>query len=143
MPSIIIREAVLNDIPALTNLTQELGYPDSEEEIRKRFKILSHSANHKIFVAEHNGVVVGLMSFHALDILYGAGKLGRITALVVTDSERGKGIGKLLVASAEKLARESGCKRLELTSNNRRVDAHKFFESLGYEASSKRFVKKV
>lgn len=83
------------------------------------------------------------MSFHALDTLYGAGKLGRITALVVTESERGKGVGKLLVKKAEELAHDSGCKRIELTSNNRRTDAHKFYESIGFEANSKRFIKSL
>jgi len=138
-----IRPATINDIPILVGLTAELGYPDSEEEINRRFKTISKSPDHKIFIAERDGEVVGLMSFHALDILYGAGKLGRITALVVTEKERGKGIGKLLVTKAEELARESGCKRLELTSNNRRTDAHRFYEKLGFEGSSKRFIKHI
>ena len=111
MNTIVIRPAATQDIPALVGLTDELGYPDSEAEIRKRFEIISQSAGHKVFVALNNENVVGLMSFHALDILYGAGKIGRITALIVTEKERGKGIGKMLVAKAEELARESGCKR--------------------------------
>ena len=141
METLIIREATHEDIPALVGLTAELGYPDSEEEIRKRFITVSESPHHKIFVAERNENVIGLMSFHALDVLYGAGKLGRITALVVTDSERGKGVGKMLVAKAEELACKSDCKRIELTTNNRRIDAHKFYESQGFEESSKRFIK--
>ena len=143
MDAIIIRQATIDDIPALVGLTAELGYPDSEEEIRKRFEIVTSSPDHKIFVAEKFEKVIGLMSFHALDLLYGEGKLGRITALVVTESERGKGIGKLLVAKAEELARESNCKRIELTSNNRRTEAHKFYESQGFEANSKRFIKYI
>ena len=132
-----------NDLPALVRLTAELGYPDSEEEIRNRLEIISHSKDHNIFVAINSENVVGLMSFHSLDILYGAGKLGRITALVVTEIERGKGIGRMLVSKAEELARISGCKRLELTSNNRRTEAHKFYERLGFEGSSTRFIKNI
>ena len=132
-----------NDIPALTGLTAELGYPDSEEKIRKRFEIVSASPDHKIFVAERSGKVIGLMSFHALDILYGAGKLGRITALVVTESERGGGVGRSLVAKAEELARQTDCKRIELTTSNRRTEAHRFYERLGFEANSKRFIKNI
>jgi GNAT superfamily N-acetyltransferase len=140
---ISIRTAQSKDIPVLVGLTAELGYPDSEEEIRRRFNIVSASPDHKIFIAESEEIVVGLMSFHALDILYGAGKIGRITALVVTESERGKGIGRLLVQKAEELALESNCKRLELTTSIHRTDAHKFYESLGFEATSKRFIKKI
>ena len=143
MKNLIIREASANDIPALTGLTAELGYPDSQEEIGRRFTIVSSSPGYKVFVAEKDNSVIGLMSFHALDILYGTGKIGRITALVITESERGKGIGKSLVAKAEELARESGCTRLELTTNVHRIAAHKFYESVGFEESSKRFIKKL
>jgi GNAT superfamily N-acetyltransferase len=143
MDRILIRPATINDIRALIGLTNELGYPDSEEEIRNRFEIISRSPEHKVFVAQNNDTVVGLMSFHTLDVLYGAGKIGRITALIVTEKERGKGTGKLLVNKAEELAGESGCKRIELTSNNQRTEAHKFYESLGFEGSSKRFIKKI
>ena len=138
-----IREATIDDVPSLVGLTSELGYPDSEEEIRKRFDIVSASPFHKIFVADQDSEIIGLMSFHELDLLYVSGKLGRITALVVTKSERGKGIGKLLVSKAVELAYESNCKRLELTTNIHRVDAHKFYEHLGFEESSKRFIKKI
>jgi GNAT superfamily N-acetyltransferase len=143
MPDILIRPATSDDLPALTSLTAELGYPVPEEEVRKRFETISKQPEHKVVVAERDGKVVGLMSFHSLDLLYGTEKLGRITALVVTESERGNGIGKMLVAKAEEFAREEGCDRIELTSGNRRVEAHKFYESLGYEASHKRFTKVV
>lgn len=143
MIDIVLRPATYDDIPALTGLTAELGYPDTEEEIRKRFETVSRQPDHKVVVAERDGQVVGLMSFHALDLLYGTEKLGRITALVVTASERSAGIGKLLVAKAEEFAREAGCKRIELTTNNRREEAHKFYESLGYEATHKRFTKVI
>ena len=143
MDNVIIRNADSKDIPALVGLIAELGYADSEEEVRKRFDIVSAAPAHKIFVAERERKIIGLMSFHALDLLYSAGKLGRITGLVVTEKESGSGIGKLLVAKAEELARDSGCKRIELTSNNRRTKAHKFYESIGFEANSKRFIKYI
>lgn len=143
MIDIVLRPATLDDIPALTGLTAELGYPDREEEVRRRFESVSEQPAHKVVVAERDAKVVGLMSFHALDLLYGIGKLARITALVVTASQRSAGIGKMLVAKAEELAREAGCTRIELTSNNRRVEAHKFYESLGYEVSHKRFTKVI
>ena len=81
------------------------------------------------------------MSFHVLDLLYGSGRLGRITAIVVTETMRGKGIGKLLVEKAEALAQEAKCNVIELTTNVKRVEAHKFYESLGFEATHKRFTK--
>lgn len=143
MTGVALRPATYDDFPALTSLAAELGYPMSEEDVRKRFETIRKQPEHKVVVAERDGKVVGLMSFHSLDLLYGTEKLGRITAIVVTESERGNGIGKMLVAKAEEFAREQGCKRIELTTNNRRVDAHMFYESLGYQATHKRFTKVV
>lgn len=138
---ISLRLATNADLPALTKLTAELGYPEPEEAIRHRFETVSSQPDHTIIVAEIEGEVVGLMSFHVLDLLYGSGRLGRITAIVVTETMRGKGIGKLLVEKAEALAQEAKCNVIELTTNVKRVEAHKFYESLGFEATHKRFTK--
>ena len=64
-----------------------------------------------------------------------------VTALVVAEAARGQGIGRALMAAAETWAVERGCVLLEVTSNRRRVDAHAFYERLGYEATSFRFAK--
>ena len=143
MVPVIIREAIDSDLLALTSLTAELGYPDSEEEIGRRFAIISTQPDHKIFVAQEDDLIIGLVSVHSLDILFGASKIGRITALVVNSKYRGKGIGKLLVDKAEEVAKSAGCDRLELTSNNRRIDAHRFYERMGFEGTSTRFVKAI
>ncbi len=140
MSNINIRFATERDIPSLPRLISELGYTTTEEEIKTQFELINGTAQ-KIFVADKDGTIVGLMNFFPLDLLFGLGKLGRITALVVTENQRGQGIGKLLVSYAEELARKTGCTRLELTTNNRRIEAHQFYEHLGFEINSKRFVK--
>jgi hypothetical protein len=38
---------------------------------------------------------------------------------------------------------EAGCGLLEITSNARRVDSHRFYLHLGYEQTSARFMKKL
>jgi GNAT superfamily N-acetyltransferase len=74
------------------------------------------------------------------DVIAG-GHLARLTALVVTTKSRGSGIGKALVREAEAFARANGCKRLELTSGYHRTDARVFYEKLGYQRISQRFVR--
>lgn len=143
MSKTILRDATADDIATLTELSIELGYPDSKEDIYKRFVILESKPEHRIIVAERDSQVIGLMSFFPLDLLFGAGKLGRITALIVTKPKRGMGVGKMLVQKAEELAMETGCHRLELTTNIHRTEAHTFYERLGFEANAKRFIKKI
>jgi hypothetical protein len=48
-----------------------------------------------------------------------------------------------MVREAERLIAARGCGLVEVTSNNRRADAHRFWESNGYEKTSSRFAKDV
>jgi GNAT superfamily N-acetyltransferase len=61
--------------------------------------------------------------------------------LVVAESERGGGVGTLLVAAAEERLRALGCGLIEVTSNMKRMRAHAFYERLGFERTSYRFGK--
>ena len=63
--------------------------------------------------------------------------------MVVDEKYRGKGIGAQMVREAERLLEAKGCQLVEVTSNNRRTDAHRFWESNGYERTSSRFAKEA
>jgi GNAT superfamily N-acetyltransferase len=49
---------------------------------------------------------------------------------------RGQGLGREMLSWAIEEARKAGCGLVQLTSNKRRGDAIRFYESLGFEASS-------
>jgi GNAT superfamily N-acetyltransferase len=65
----------------------------------------------------------------------------RVTALVVTPTAQGLGIGRTLLKEAERRARVGGAARIELTSGAQRTEAHAFYRACGYKDSSVRFVK--
>jgi GNAT superfamily N-acetyltransferase len=65
----------------------------------------------------------------------------RITALVVDQRARRRGIGRLLVDHALRWAEQSGCELVELTSALNRAEAHAFYRDLGFEPNSLRFRK--
>src|SRR5262245_14657524 len=68
---------------------------------------------------------------------------GRILALVTLSTMRRHGIGRALIATAEKDFVQRGIRRVALNPRLTRDDAHKFYESLGYERNGWRFVKEL
>ena len=63
--------------------------------------------------------------------------------LVVAEEAQGHGIGRMLVEAAEAWMRKHGCTLVEVTSNDRRADAHAFYRHMGYERTSIRFAKSL
>jgi predicted GNAT family acetyltransferase len=67
----------------------------------------------------------------------------RITALVVHQPARGRGISRMLIDHALRWAENTGCELVELTSALSRAEAHAFYRDLGFEANSLRFRKLI
>ena len=140
--SLDIRDARPEDAPALAALVTELGYPVSGDTIAERMAAL-HTAGETVLVAARGGTPVGLLTVHVTPVLHRPTPVGRLTMLVVGERERGNGVGRALVAAAERILAARGCALVEVTSNRRRTDAHAFYERLGYDATSLRFGKSI
>jgi GNAT superfamily N-acetyltransferase len=137
----VIRSARPDDALAVAELLAALGYPSPVAHIERRIADCAASTDTGVFVAESVQRVVGLISFHRIPLFHADGFLGRITSLVVAPDYRQRGIGRLLVAAAEKFAWAHGCIRVEVTSGDHRADAHAFYEHLGYQLDCRRFIK--
>jgi GNAT superfamily N-acetyltransferase len=66
-----------------------------------------------------------------------------LSALVVQARRRSEGVGRALVAVAERQATAWGCETLELTSRDDRHRTHRFYVGLGFESGSRKFVRPV
>ncbi len=63
---------------------------------------------------------------------------------LVTDSRtRSQGYGRVLLEWLEQVARQNGCKQIDLDSGVQNVDAHRFYFREGFSNSSLHFVKKL
>lgn len=137
----LVRAMRFTDLEAAASLMGELGYPVSTAEFTERFAAVSSNPGDAVLVAEEEGRVIGLISLHSFAMLHRPGRMGRITALVVSEMARGRGTGKSLLAAAEEQLRNAGCTHIEVTSNDRRTGAHAFYGSKGYKEKRMRFVK--
>lgn len=142
-PRYSIRFARSSDVPELVRLFSELGYEVAPQVLSQRWAAFAASGEQALVAADDSpaGRLLGVATLHATPVLHRAGPVGRVTALVVDTTLRGHGIGKALMAAAERWAAERGCVLLEVTSNQRRVDAHKFYEGIGFERTSYRFAR--
>ena len=140
-----LREARPEDAPALAVLLAELGYPNSVEPLRARLRAFAADPSSFVLIAVEADGVLGLASASVLPLLHEDGSWCRLSALVVGEGSRRAGIGRKLVAEVEERARAAGCRYLEVTSGERpeREAAHAFYEALGLEQVSRRYLKEL
>jgi ribosomal protein S18 acetylase RimI-like enzyme len=138
-----IREAQLSDAPKLASLMCELGYETTSSEMRQRLKATSNDVHFRTFVAEIGDEVCGVIGTlthmsHEINDLS-----GKIIALVVSQNQRRSGIGRALIAAAEKDFAKRKVTRVTLTTRFTREEAHRFYEALGYYKTGFRFAKNL
>ena len=142
-PEFTIRSAAERDAPELARLFTALGHPAGGDDIVARWGSWHAAGNSALVAARLDGTLAGVATLHHTHVLHRPRPVGRITALIVDEPDRGRGIGRDLVRRSEKLLTDAGCGLLEITSNARLVDAHEFYRRLGYEETSARFMKKL
>ena len=133
----------MNDAAALAQLMCELGYETTESEMQARLKRIASDERYRTFVAVHNGEVCGMIGTVTSPSYEHNDPSGRILALAILSTMRRCGIGRALIAAAEKDFAQRRIRRVALNTRLSREDAHKFYESLGYERNGWRFVKQL
>jgi GNAT superfamily N-acetyltransferase len=127
----LIRPAAREDAEDIARLCVQLGYPATAVSIRPTLDVLLRNEGVTVDVATESGVICGLMQV-SIHRAIESGAWAEIDALVVDESQRGRGIGRALVEYARTWAREEGLARLRVRTNEKRTDAHAFYERLGF-----------
>jgi ribosomal protein S18 acetylase RimI-like enzyme len=121
----------------------ELGYETTAAEMRRRMKSILCDVRYRTFLAEVDGKVSGMIGTLTHPSYEHNDPSGRILALVTLPGARRGGIGRALIAAAEKNFAEKAVARVSLDTRLTRKDAHQFYESLGYERNGWRFAKQL
>ena len=135
-----IRDARPSDAPRLVELIGLLDKQIDEKSLRRNLAKLRKDGETPL-VATLGNQVVGLCGIGARVMIHRATPIGRISPLVVAEEAQGHGIGRMLVEAAEAWMRKKGCELVEVTSNDRRGEAHAFYRHMGFERTSIRFAK--
>lgn len=140
----VVREARRDDVPRIVELLADDDLGRGREEIGPplpqvywaAFEALDADPRHLLLVAESDGTVVGTLQLSLIPGLSRRGaERGQIEAVRVAGDARGTGVGGLLVGHAIELARARGCRLVQLTTDARRADAHRFYSRLGFAPS--------
>lgn len=132
----IIRTAVLSDAAAVAVLLTELGATGVDTaEARRRLS----RGREQVFLAERDGEVGGMLATTVEHYIGHEQPSLHVTALVTSAAARRSGAARQLMAAAMDRAVAHRCAGVELTCGLAREDAHRFYRSLGYAATSTRY----
>ncbi len=140
-PIVSLRVATISDADALSLLLTQLGYPRSVAATEQLLIATQKQLDEIVIVAVSDSVVVGFVALTRFHYFHSDQRLARLASLIVDERYRSQQIGEQLVSAAEQWARDQHCDVLELSSNIKRVDAHRFYERLGYNKTGWRLWK--
>ena len=142
----MIREINISDAEAIQKICKTaLGYDVDISTVRNQINKLScDNKNHILAVYEDENTkkVIGFVHAQVYESVYSDTGLN-ILGLAVDPQFQGRGVGKKLMCCIEKYAMDNGISFIRLNSANHRVEAHKFYENIGYKSDKlqKRFIK--
>jgi ribosomal protein S18 acetylase RimI-like enzyme len=146
---LVIRQAEAVDVPAIIALIMAgdiLGRgvdtldPAVRGDYTAAFEAIAASGHETLFVAVRNDAVVGTYQISLSRTLAHRGRIrATIESVHVAPEMRGLGIGEAMMRDALDRARGSGAGLVQLTSNKKRVDAHRFYERIGFQKSHEGF----
>ena len=145
----VLRRAVRDDVPAIAALLAEdqlsqrredADDPAARAAYLAAFDAIDADLAHDLLVAVVDSHVVATMHVTDLPGLSPRGALrAQIEAVRVTADHRSSGLGSAMIRWVEQETRRRGCALVQLTTDDTRADAHRFYERLGFVASHRGF----
>ncbi len=141
--AISVRRGSPQDADAITRLYTQLVSNPLVCVLPQRIAQLADDPHTALLVAECGGSLTGtaLVSLCA-DVMFGAQPFAAVENFIVDEGSRGQGAGAALMQKVESFCLAADCSKIMLLSASDRVQAHQFFEHMGFAANRKRgFVK--
>ena len=144
MNELHIREAGLDDIDTVLGLIESSGIdaPGTNDRAAAHANWPAmQAAGARLLLAERDGAALGTLTLFVLPLLgHHCAPEAVVEDVAVTADAQGMGIGRALLHHSMALARNAGCYKLALSSNLKRVDAHAFYDHLGFERHGISFI---
>ncbi len=141
---ILIRKATRDDVVEIVRMladdflgnTRERFEDPLPESYYTAFEDIDRDSNNELVVVEAENKIIGTLQLTFIPSLsFQGSKRAQIEGVRVDSEYRSKGIGRELMVWAIERAREEKCLFVQLTTNNERTNAHRFYFDLGFVAS--------
>jgi GNAT superfamily N-acetyltransferase len=126
-----IRRLTVADAEAAAELSGQLGYSCSAEDLRERIEELSRAGDRVAFAAVIDGQIAGWIDA-AMERHLQSPASAVIGGLVVRENMRGQGVVRRLCLEVEQWARNKSVPLVRVRSQIKREDAHRFYLRDGY-----------
>lgn len=140
----VFRRARPDDLPAIIALLADDVLGTSREVLStpphpdylSAFDAIDRDTNQLMMVAQLHAEVVGCLQLSFIPGLSRRGAWrGQIESVRIAGPWRASGLGRQMLQWALDECAARGCSLVQLTSDKQRVDALRFYESLGFKAS--------
>lgn len=138
-----LRKARRDEVPRILQLLLDDDLAHGREDMSKglapyeaAFDAIAADANNVLYVWDENGFAVGCVQLTFLPGLsYQGAWIAQAEGVRVDRALRGQRIGEKMMQAIMGIARERGCRSLQLKSDKRRTAAHRFYERIGLRMS--------
>lgn len=146
--SLTYRAADHEDLSTLVAMLADDNLGEAREDVSiplnraysSAFDAIASDPNNELVVVEQEGQIVGMLQLTFIPYLTYIGSWRcLIEGVRIHKDFRGQGLGTQFFEWAIHRARERGCHMVQLTSDKQRIDAIRFYESLGFVASHEGF----
>lgn len=136
-----ITKAELSDVPELNGLltilfSQEAEFtPNPELQAQGLSQIIDNPEAGYIVVAKEQNKIIGMVNvLFTVSTALGT-RVALLEDMVVSPEVRGQGIGSQILDYAIRSAKQSGCKRITLLTDNDNVSGQNFYAKHGFSKS--------
>jgi len=135
---VVIREAKDKDLEGIikvlrsTRLSEKETWTEDAKWMKKTLKRFLKTENHKIFVAEYNGEIVGFISYVVFPSFWECSKQGLINDFFVREDFQGKGIGSRLIEVVVAHADAEGVDEMHVSTGLENERARRLYGKFGF-----------
>jgi len=118
------------DLTNINKLLPQLSASAQSLDHATLTNIIESDCSH-VLIARENEEIFGMLTLVVFQIPTGV--RAWIEDVVVSENARGKGVGRLLIEEAIRLAKENNAKTIDLTSRPTREAANRLYQKIGFQ----------